>query len=308
MRLFLPIRASLLTFAAVLLPAAMATAQCPIPRDIVTASRALTDAERSAIDRCVEAQVALLKSSNPADVSRGRQDLVQPPRTPGVTDIFRRAYADAVRAKLRDFFKSDDEFRAVNALSVLPFLLTAESLEELADNASPLNQPREAVRIAAARFLAHACRTLGAPTPPYSLNPAQADALARKTREAADRETSWVALAELASALTFQAGWRLPPQNLETVRGELIRVLQRQIELAKTTPEVMRAVQRTLVGIRRQVIDMPAAARPDYGRQLSPVLRSIKTMSTQAPPDASESLKRAFTSSGSIVDQISGLF
>lgn len=304
----MPIPASLLALAAVLAPVACAAGQCPIAREIITASRPLTDAEKEAIERCIETQAAMIASDKPLEVNRGRHELAQPPRTPGVSDIFRRAYADAVRAKLRPFFNGKDEFRAVNALSVLPFLLTAEALDELADNAIRSRQPNEAVRIAAARYLAQATRTLAQPNATYSLNPAQSDALARKLREAAVEETSWVALAELAAAMTNQAAWRLPPANQETVRLELVRVLQRQVELAKTDPETMRAVQRTLVGIRKQVIDMPAASRPAYGQQLAPVLKAAKALATKPPAGASDSLKRAFESSGPIIDQIEGLF
>jgi len=308
MRRILPIGAPLLALAALLIPAPAGMAQVALSREIVTASRPLNDAEREAIDKFVDAQAALLESATAADVGRGRHELIQPPRTPGVSDIFRRAYADAVRARIRPLLKGDDEFKAVNALSVLPFLLTVESLDELADNASKANQPREAVRIAAARFLSHACRILASANPPYAFNPAQSDSFARKLREAASAETSWIALAEVASALMSQASWKLPPANQEIVRSEFLRVLERQVGLVEGSPETMRAVQRTLIGVRKQIIDLPVASRPAFAQQLTPILQKVKTIASKPPANASEALKKVFEQSASLVDQINGLF
>jgi len=308
MRRFTRIFQPVAVLAALLLPAACAAAQCPIPREIVTASRSLSDAERETINKCVESQAVLIESGPPVEVSRGRMELTQAPRSPGASEIFRRAYADAVRDRLRAIIKNGDEFRAVNALTIYPFLLTAESLDELAENAAPVRQPRQSLRIAAARLLAQACRSLNDSNASYSLNPAQSDALSRKIREAAMTETSWVALAELASALLRQSSWRMPAINQDTVRMDLLRVLQRQVDLAKTSPETLRAVHPTLVGIRKQIIELPAAARPDYALQLNPILKSIKSIADKPPAGANESLKRVYEQCGSLVDQILGLF
>ena len=302
------ISAPVVALAALLAPAMIAAAQCPIPREIVTASRALNDAEREAIAKCVDTQVAMIADGSPPDVSRGRMELTQPPRSPGASEVFRRAYADAVRTKLRDLIKSGDEFRAMNALSVLPFLLTVESLDELADNAAPSRQTRQSLRIAAARMLAQSTRTLAGTNAPFTLNPAQSDSFARKLREAAMEETSWVALSELASALLHQATWKLPPANQDAVRNELLRVLQRQVDLVKTSPEAIRAVHPTLVSVRKQIIELPVAARPAFATQLNPILKSIKTLSANPPANTSDSLKRVFEQSGMLVDQIQGFF
>lgn len=308
MRRFLPICAPVLAMVSLLATSTVATAQCPIPRDIMIASRPLTDAERTAIERCVDALASALDSDSPADVLRARQELVQPPRSPGVSEVFRRAYADAVRARLREYVTGSDEHLAVNALSVFPFLFTAESLDELADSALKANQPREAVRIAAAQFLARAARTLAAANAPYSLNPAQSDSLARKIREAAMEETSWVALVELGEALLLQSQWRIPPANQEVVRGEFLRVLQRQVQVARTSPEAIRAVLRSLVGVRNQVIELPASARPGYAQQLEPILKSIRALVQNPPSGADAGLQRVYEQCGALVDRIEGLF
>lgn len=307
MRRFLPICASALFLATVFVIPTTASAQCPIPREIMTASRTLTDAERTTIEQCVDANASLLGSESAAEISRGRHELVQPPRAPGVSEVFRRAYADAARARLREFIKGENEHRAVNALSVLQFLFTAESLDELADNAAKANQSREAVRIAAAQFLARASKQLAGANPPYSLNPAQSDALARKIREAAMEETSWVALVELGEALLQQSTWKLPPANQEGVRSEFLRVLGRQVEVARTSPEAMRAVLRSLVGVRNQIIELPASSRTAFAQQLAPILTSIQTLSKKPPADASDNLKRVFEQCGALVDRINGL-
>jgi len=285
----------------------LAVAQSAIPQEVLTASRPLTPADRERIEQFIAPRVELIKSGAPLDVSRARNDLAQPPRAPGASDIFRRAYADAVRAGLRPLFTVDDEYRASNAVSVLPYLLTAESLDELAELAAKSRQPKESARIMAARLLAVSSRNLAAANALYSFNPVQTDAFVRKLREAALEETSWVALAELGTAVAEVGNWKaLPDANKDNARSELLRILQRATELAKSDPsgDSMRAVQRIMADVQRQLLEMRGASRGAFGQQLAPILKSIKTMAATPPADASAATKRAFEMTGKNVDLI----
>lgn len=285
----------------------VAWAQGAIPQEVIIASRPLTQADRDRIDQFVSPRLTQIRSGTALEVSRARNELAQPPRTPGASDIFRRAYADSVRAGLRPLFTDADEYRASNALSVLPFLLTAESLDELAENASLQRQRREAVRIMAARLLAVAARNLAAPNPPFTFNPVQADSFVRKIREAALEETSWIALAELGTAAAEVGNWRnLPDANRDNARVELLRILQRATELAKSdaSGDSMRAVQRTLADVQRQLLEMRGTTRAAFGQQLAPILKSIRTLAASVPDGASPATRRSFEMTGKNVDLI----
>jgi len=120
-------------------------------------------------------------------------------------------------------------------------------------------------------------------------------------------ETSWVALVELGEALLQQSTWKLPPVNQEGVRSEFLRVLARQVDVARTSPEAMRAVLRSLVGVRNQIIELPASSRTAFTQQLTPILTAVQTLSKKPPADASEHLKRVFEQCGSLVDRINSL-
>ncbi len=282
-------------------------AQVSLSQEIITASAPLTEAQRQRVEEFVASRVESIASGDPADVARARNDLTQPPRTPGATAVFRRAYADSVRAGLRPILASPDEYRASNALSVLPFLLTVESLDELAENASRRKQPRDAVRIMAARMLAISARNLAAPNPPFTMNGAEAEGFARKLKEAALEETSWVALAELGSAVAEIGNWKsLEDAYRDKARQELRRILEREVELARTDPksEAIRAIQRTLGDLQAQLLEMRGASRTAYGQQLQPLLKSIRELAAKPPTNLPEGTLRAYEKAVKSVDLI----
>ncbi|MFO0895620.1 MAG: hypothetical protein U0574_11785 [Phycisphaerales bacterium] len=301
MRRLLP--ALVLSFA--LAPALPALAQTAnLPPEVVTTKQPLDEAAKAKVDAFVEERAALLAKGDPADVARARQDLCQPPRSVGASEIFRRAYSDVVRAKLKPIIESKDEFRAVNAITVLRFLATAEALEMLADASSVEKQPAEALRVTASGMLASACAQIARPNPPMELNGAQADALARRIREAATQETNWVVQMQLGVALGDVARWRgLPAASVENVRLELVRVLQAAVKAVPSdaSGNRMRTVQRLLVIVRDQVM---GGAKGAYTQQLEPVLAEVRTVAAKPPKDASEAVSRAFNDSGKLADLI----
>ncbi|MBM4114010.1 MAG: hypothetical protein FJ253_11695 [Phycisphaerae bacterium] len=285
----------------------VAVAQGNIPQEVVGASRTLISEERTQIDAYIKPRVGELGDGDPSAVTNARKDLGQWPKAPGASDIFRRAYADAVREELRPLLQSKDEYRASNALMVLPTLLTAESLDELAENASPARQKAESVRIMAARLLSHASTKLAEPNPDFRLNSAQAEGYARRIREAALEETSWAALGELGTAVAEVGNCKyLPDDSRDKVRDELRRILEREVDLARRPEhaDVIRAVQKTLGDLQKQLVEMRAASKAAYGQELQPILKSIRELAAKPPTGASEWSRRAYEKAVKAVDLI----
>lgn len=285
----------------------VAVAQASLPQEIITASQPLTDADRKRIDEFVAPRVEWVATGDPSEIIRARQELGQQARTPGASAIFRRAYADSVRAALRPIIESGDEFRVANALMVLPTLQTSESLNELAENASRQKQPREAIRIMASRLLAVSASKLAGPNPEFAFDPGLVEPFARKISEAAAEETSWVALAELGTAVAAVGNWKsLNDDKRDYARGQLLQVLEREISLAKSDPpsNAMRAVQRTLGDLQQQILEMRGTSREEFARRLQPLLKTIRELGQSPPTALPEDTLRAYEKAVKGVDLI----
>jgi hypothetical protein len=300
-----PIAALLLGWLVSAPVAATAAAQASaLPTSVIASSAALSPRDRQLVAAYVSEWGRRLAESDPAEVTRARAELISPARSPSATPVFLRAYSEEVLGALAPVIASDDTFRAINALQVLRFLRTPEAVEAIASRCDHSAESNRGKRQAASSLL-------GAAIAATSFTPAQLDGLTRRIGGMAAGETQWMTLLQLLRTLqTIAAQPGLPAASTDLVRSTFataLRTTTTRATAANGNPELIHAVQRSLLGIREQFVRLGGGARQEFARQMAPVLETIRTSTAEATGRAPADLQPTFRSTAELAEQLAGL-
>ncbi len=273
-RLTHALRASLL--AACVTGAAFGQGAAPrdtLDRAIIASTAQLTPAQRTALSAYAAKQLQILATSTDAKaLEDARAALVSPARDPSATPTFRKSYATVLIAELAPVVKGADLRRAINAMQVLRFARNPESLDVILERVSITNEADAGKRIAASSLVVDAFEDLDA-------NNAYYETAARRLRDAAAVETDWMALQQKLNAIGAAARRKeLPADNARTVRRsqvETFGLVAKSVKASKTADVRVMALQRALIGLRNDLLVMPAADRTIIAKSLVPALTDL---------------------------------
>ena len=250
-----------------------AFAQTALDRAILGTTQPLTDAQKTALDGFLSKYADAIKDGNDATaVEEARAALVTPSRDPAATPTFRKAFALALIADLGGTVKGRDLRRAINAMQVLRFTRTQEGLDAIIDRTVPSAESEPGKRIAAASLAADAFEDLDAGNTYY-------ETAARRLKDAALAETDTIALQQKLAAIAAASHRKdLPADNARAVRKNLvdaIAALSKSIRGSAKADARMQALQRALVGVRNDLLEMPQAERTAVSKALAPALADL---------------------------------
>lgn len=244
-----------------------------LDRTIVAASGALNDGQKSAVSAFVGKHAETIRSGTDArEVEEARGALTTPARDPAASASFRKAYGAVLVTELSPVVKGSDLHRALNAMQALRFSRTPEALDVIIERTAVASESNPAKRIAAASLAADAFEDLDASN-------AYFETAARRLRDAAVNETDWLALQQKLAAIGNAARRKeLPADNARNVRkaqAETIASLARGMKASAAADLRMQAIQRTLVGLRNDLIVMQSADRSAVAKILAPALSDL---------------------------------
>lgn len=253
-------------------PAAMGQST-GLDRSVLSATGALNDTQKSAVAAFVDKHAETLRSADKAGaVEDARTALIGPPRDPAASPNFRKAYGAALVAELSPIVKGSDLHRALNAMQALRFSRTPEALDVIIERTNVAAEPSAAKRIAAGSLVADAFEDLDAAN-------AYFDPVARRLRDAAVAETDWLALQQKLAAMGAAARRKdLPSDNARNIRraqAEAISSIAKAIKSSGGADGRMQAIQRTLVGLRNDLLLMQTADRSAIAKVLAPALSDL---------------------------------
>lgn len=249
---------------------APAIAQTSIDRAIVGATAPLSDAQKSTVAAFIAKQGGAFKSGTDSEAMEGaRWAMVSLLRDPAASPNFRKAFAVAAIAELGALIKGSDVQGAVQAMQVLRFTRATEAADLLLERSSPASEPNAAKRISASTLLAESLKDVDA-------NAAYFESTARRLREACSAETDPVALQQKLLAMSSAARRKdLPPDNSRAVRKALVETLSglaKSIKGSKAADPRMQTMQRALISVRNDVVEMSQAERSAVAKVLAPSL------------------------------------
>ncbi len=252
---------------------ATAFAQSTLDRAILGATAPLTAAQKSTLDTFLSKRVDAIRDSNDASaVEESRSILVTAARDPAATPIFRKAYALALIAELGPTVKSRDLRRAINAMQVLRFTRTPEGLDLVVERTIPGSETEAGKRIAAASLISDAFEDLDASNGYY-------ETVSRRLKDATAGETDVIALQQKFTAIASAAHRKdLPAESARAVRKNLIdaiALVSKSIRAASAADNRMLALQRVLVGVRNDLLEMPQTERAIVSKTLAPALADL---------------------------------
>lgn len=269
-----PLRSTLLALSMLL--AAPGWAQVgsgSLERAILTATASLSSEQQAKLDAFVTEWAGLIADSkDPRRVDEGRRVLIEPLRDPAATAVFRRAMSQLAIERLEPVIGGADLQRAINAMQVVRFLRTPESLDLITGRVSPERENDAGKRLAAASILAAALVDA-------EVGQIQFDAATRAIVAASERESnSLVILQSLRALAAIQGRPNVPAASAELARASqagILRSLVGSIASRSEADERMTAVSRALIALRNQWLEI---ARPDAARlgpQLAPALGEV---------------------------------
>ena len=237
-----------------------------LDRAIIASTSQLTPAQRTALSAYAAKQLQVLSTSNDGkELEDARWELVSPARDPGATTTFRKAYASVLVVELAPIVKGTDLRRAINAMQVLRFTRNPDGLDVILERVSIATEPDAGKRIAASSLVADSFEDLDA-------NNAYYESAARRLRDAAAIETDWMALQQKLNALGAAARRKdLPAENARTVRRsqvEAIALVAKSAKASQSADMRVLAMQRVLIGLRNDLLVMPAADRALLAKSL----------------------------------------
>lgn len=210
--------------------------------------------------------------AKPANVLAARQQLLGVLTTLGISPHCRFTFAQEAAPVLRDTIDAGNALGVSNAFIVLSFIRNDQAMELALDYADVRQEDRAHVRQMASRAVQVLLRD-------GRLDPAQSVGYVRRLREAAEHETSNLALRyQLASLAMIGEPSRDPNVNIDdTARTELAAAMD---EVVRTISEQdgqtpCELVDAYRLGVREYLevyIKLDQAEQERLGRQLSPTL------------------------------------
>lgn len=244
-----------------------------IDRTILAATGALNDGQKSAVSAFVGKYAETIRTGSDArSVEEARAALATPARDPAASPSFRKAYGAVLITELSPVVKGSDLHRSLNAMQALRFTRTSEALDVILERTAVASESNPAKRIAAASLAADAFEDLDASNAYY-------ETAARRLRDAAVNETDWLALQQKLAAIGAAARRKdLPADNARNVRkaqAEAIASLAKGMKASAAADVRMQAIQRTLVGLRNDLLVMQSADRSAVSKILAPALSDL---------------------------------
>lgn len=244
-----------------------------LDRSILSASGALNDGQKTAVSSFVGKHAEAIRTGTDARaVEEAKASLATPVRDPAATPNFRKAYGQILIVELAPVAKGSDLHRALNAMQALRFSRTPEALDVIIERTTVASESNPAKRIAAASLAADAFEDLDASNAAF-------ETAARRLRDAAVAETDWLALQQKLAAIGAAARRKeLPAENARNVRrtqAEAIASVAKAMKASSTADSRMRAIQRTLVGLRNDLLVMQSADRSAVAKVLAPALADL---------------------------------
>lgn len=283
-----------------------AAAQAPpaLPNAAVAATAPLAGRDRETVTAFVQHWGGAIADGDASEVVRARGELISPARSPSATPIFLRSYSEIVIGEVMPIVEGRDTFRAINALQVLRFLRTPESVEAILSRCDSRREMLRGKRQVAASLLRQAIGSA-------DLNPAQLDGLSRQIGAIAATEPDWMILLQLLrtlEAISVQPG--LPAASVELARTSLIGAMQSTVSRlggAAGDPSLVEALHRTLLSMRDRYVRLSGSQRSEFARQMSPVLEAIRTAAAANASSAPANLRPVFGETEQIAGQLLAL-
>ncbi|MEY2716455.1 MAG: hypothetical protein RIT24_2798 [Planctomycetota bacterium] len=252
---------------------ATALAQSAVDRSTLSSTAPLTEAQKSAIESFASKHIDTIKDGNDAKkVEEARMALLTPARDPAASPTFRKTYAIMLIGELGATVKGRDVRRAINAMQVLRFTRTPEGLDAIIERAMPSAETEPSKRIAAAGLASDAFEDLDAVN-------AYFETAARRLKEAAVAESDPIAMQQKFAAISSAARRRdLPPENARAVRRQLvdgIAAIAKSIRGSSKADSRVMALQRALIGVRNDLLEMSGAERTAVSKVLAPALADL---------------------------------
>ncbi len=252
--------------------------QTALDRAIIAAAAPLTDAQKAAVSTfAASALEAIRDGTDATEMVDARWTLVTPARDPAATAPFRKGYSAILITELTPVIKGKDLQRAVNAMQVIRFTRTPESVDVLIERSNAATEPDAGKRLAAASILADSFEDLDASN-------AYLETAARRLRDAASTEPDWIALQQKLAAISTAAKRKdLPPDNARNIRkaqAEAVAAVAKSIKSNTTADERMQALQRALIGVRNELLLLQQADRTAASKTLAPAMGDLLTASS----------------------------
>ncbi|MEY3026391.1 MAG: hypothetical protein ACO31E_08945 [Phycisphaerales bacterium] len=245
-------------------------AQSTLDRAILASNAPLTGAQKTAVGEFIAPMVdTIAKSNDMGALDEARWTLASVARDPAATAQFRRAYGESLAEALTPVVKGKDLRRSINAMQVLRFTRSTDGLDVLVASTAPDAEAEAGKRISAASLIADSFEDLEASS-------TYVETVARRLRDACASETDPIALQRKLAAMGAAARRKdLTPENVRTIRRYVVDAMSTLIKSMKNSAKAdarIGAFQRALLGVRNELLDMPAAERSAIFRALAPVL------------------------------------
>jgi hypothetical protein len=244
-----------------------------LDRSILSSGTALNEAQKKSIATFGAPSFETIKTStdNKA-LEDARTTLTAPLRDPGSTAAFRKGYGTVLVAELGPVAKGKDLRRALLAMQVIRFARSSEAFDLLVERTSPASEGDAGKRIAAASLLIDGIGEADVPN-------AYFEGAARRLRDAAAAETDWRALQQKLLAISAVASRKELPaesaRNIRRMQAEALSAVAKAIRASTKADTRALAVQRVLIGVRNDMLQMPQADRSAYGKALAPMLGEL---------------------------------
>ena len=250
--------------------------------EIVTTTRPLTAAQTSVVSDFAKAQLSRMAEDDAASLIEARDTIIQDTRRPGVTGVFLRAYSTALVPGIRDLLKessNEDQLsslRAENALRILAFLRTPESLDLLISVNNPTRVSDRGQRLVAAGLVPLAVE----PVPQSGLNSGALTGLARDISNNLRDESDWlIALEDLRAMNAIALNPGMTKENRSEVRSMQFQAyddLANRVEASEAPSELVLSIHRAMLGLRARLL-ANATAGDVSNKQIAQTLRGMLT-------------------------------
>ncbi len=226
-----------------------------ISSEILRSSSPLNASQLKDVADFTRAQIADLANGDPDRILAARDAMIQVARGTQVTGVFLGSYSDAILPAITPILDGKDSLRAENALRVVAFLRTPESVSLLVESTDPRRIPDASRRLVAAGLLGLAVE----PSPQSGLGSATLVSTARGISEAVQREQDWlVALESLRAINAIALSPTLTKENrgqVRTIQFDTFGDLAKRISESSSPDPLTKSIYRALLDLRQKLLD-----------------------------------------------------
>lgn len=245
-----------------------------LDKGIYQSTQSLDAGQKEMLQQFVQQWTDDLTSEDLAEAVNARDALIEPAENINSTQVFIRAYADALQPVLSNLIASENSLHAENAMRVAAFLRTPRMVALIVDQINP-DQVKDQYRRIVAAGLIHVAV---APTTQSGIDSGELTTLARAISMSATKETNWHALLQDLRALSIITNSpMLSEPNRISVRQiqfqTFIDVANKVASSEKPSP-LMNAVYRAMIDYRANALKSGLEAN-DRTREAAQMLRRV---------------------------------